>query len=112
MLSINEELARSQTGHRLELVQILLERGGLERAEESVRLAREETTLRRSGETFYWLARSLCAAGQLAAAVVALEESLRRGEGLPERYRLGADLHRKLQNLASAALFERLMRQK
>jgi tetratricopeptide (TPR) repeat protein len=109
--SVREELAESRQGHRLELVQILLERGGPERVQEAVKLAREETELRRSAETYYWLARAFAAADQAPFAVAAVEESLRRGERTPDRYRLLAELHRKLKNPSAAKLYDRLAHQ-
>ncbi len=106
--AVREELSKSRQGHRLELAQILLEGGGKERAEEAVRLAREETELRRSGEAFYWFARAFAAVEKWPEAATAIEQSLRRGERIAERYRLAADIQRHLNHPPGAALYDRL----
>jgi len=110
--AVREELAASRQGHRLDLVQILLEQGGKEKQEEAVKLAREEIGIRQSGDSYFWLAKAFAASDQNELAITSLEQALRRGERSAERYHFAAELQRRVKNQAASELYERLASKK
>lgn len=80
---IRSELKEGGFGHRLALVHLLLQRGRPEDRAEALRLAREESTVRRSPEALDALAWAHLALGQTLEARKAVLEALRRGAREP-----------------------------
>ena len=69
---VRSELASHGLGHRLELVEILVDRGDASALAEALRLARAEVAARPSADTKYQLARVLAATGDRSAALAIL----------------------------------------
>lgn len=66
---VRSELANHGLGHRLELVELLIDRGDPAAIEEALALSRAEVEARPSADTRYQLARALAAAGQRKEAL-------------------------------------------
>jgi tetratricopeptide (TPR) repeat protein len=69
---VRTELATHGLGHRLELVEILVDRGDPAALEEALFLARAEVEARPSGDTRFQLARALAAVGDRTEALAML----------------------------------------
>lgn len=86
---VRAELTES-FGHRLDLVEVLVDRGTA--LPEAIALGREEVAHRGSAEAHYQLARALARHGELAAARTELEAALATGAREPQYYELAARL--------------------
>ncbi len=82
--------ASNSTGHRLELVEVLLDRGGAGPTTEALAMAREEVLARPSDATRFQLARALLAAGDRKGAQVQVAAILATGVRDARVYELAA----------------------
>lgn len=108
-----EDLARKQIGtskfgHRLELVQILLEKESIAAAKEAITIAQEETKIRKDANTYYWLAKSCYAAKEIPRARMAIQVALAAGVTKAEYYLLAAELEDAVQSVHRARLYYNL----
>jgi tetratricopeptide (TPR) repeat protein len=115
---VRAELGEGGLGHRLDLIEVLVDRslardaGSQDPAlAEAIALAREELAHRASAETRYQLARALAAAGNDAGAMEQVQTALAAGTREPQLYELAARLEVRRHNTARAALYGRLARQ-
>lgn len=100
---VREELRDNGLGHRLELVEILLDRGG--DVAEATTLARAEAAARPSADTQLQLARALAAGGNRREALEAVRAALATGARDARIYELAARLERAGGNAARAELY-------
>lgn len=105
---VREDLAQGSFGHRLELVEVLVDRGDPAGFAEAVAAARDELARRPGAETHFQLARALAWTGETAEANVQIEQALATGAREPQYYELAARLERRLGNAARARLYGRL----
>jgi len=94
--SAAEKTLREASGHRLQLAQLLLERGTPEAAREALSLAESEAALRRNTETLDTLARARLAEGRLREARAAAREALRGGAPDARLHELAAEIETRL----------------
>ncbi len=87
---VRAELADNGLGHRLDLVEVLVDRGIA--LPEAIALGREEIAHRGSAEAHYQLARALARHGDRADARVEIEAALATGAREPQYYELAARL--------------------
>jgi tetratricopeptide (TPR) repeat protein len=99
-----EKALREAPGHRLQLAQVLLDRGTPEAAREALAIAQSEADQRRNAETLETLARALLAAGRLPEARVAVREALRSGAPDARLHELAAELESRLGCASRARL--------
>lgn len=105
------------TGHRLDLVEVLIDSAPVGPAApaspalaEAVSLARLEVGHRPSAETHYQLARALARSGNLLESLEHIQAALATGAREPQFYELAARLEQRRHNTARAALYGRLAR--
>lgn len=103
---VRDDLKEGGFGHRLELVEVLVDRGA--EIPEAVALAREELTHRPAAETRFQLARALAAAGDLDAAYVQVQAALATGAHEPQYLELAARLARNRNDVAGAKSYSLL----
>ncbi len=106
----SEELARKQIGtskfgHRLELVQILLEKETSEAAKEAMLIVQEETKVRKDANTYYWLAKSFSAVKEIPRARMAIQNTLATGAIKADYYLLAGELEESVQSVHRALLY-------
>jgi len=102
---VRADLRDSGLGHRLDLVEILLDRGSAGDLTEAIALAREEVAARPSADTRFQLARGLARAGARAEAMTELRAALATGARDARMYELAARLERMLGNGPRAGLY-------
>ena len=102
-------LRREGAGHRLELVELLLDRGG--DVKEALALAREEVAARPSVEARLQLARALARKGDIDEALVHVRAALATGAKEAQLYELAAQLEQRRGNAPRAALYAREARE-
>lgn len=115
---VRAELKDGGLGHRLDLIEILVDRAISLNAPvtpallaEAIELGRLELAHRGSAETRYQLARAFAAAGDTAAAAEQVQAALAVGTREPQLYELAARLEVRRHNTARAATYGRLARQ-
>lgn len=101
---IRAELA-TDFGHRLDLVEVLVDRGTPAALDEAVRLARVEAAARPSYEVRYQLARALFRQGRNAEAAEVVQAALDNGAREVALYELAAQVEARLGGAARARLF-------
>jgi tetratricopeptide (TPR) repeat protein len=89
---LRADLATHGVGHRLELAELLIDRGQPAGVAEAVSLARAELARRATAETRFQLARALAAAGARAAALAEVRIALGGGAPGARLYELAARL--------------------
>lgn len=104
---VRAELAGSGLGHRLELVELLVDRGDAADLPEALQLAREEVDRRPSAEARFQLARALAAAGARREALDQVRSALSTGARDARLYELAARLERAQGNVGRADLYAR-----
>lgn len=104
---VRADLRETGLGHRLDLVEVLLDRGGAADVTEAIALAREEVAARPSADTHFQLARGLAHAGAHADAMTELRAALATGVRDARMYELAARLERALGNPPRAAMYAR-----
>lgn len=105
------ELTEGGLGHRLDLLEVLVDRGGSVELARAIALGREELEHRPSAETRFQLARALGRAGRIEEALTQVQAALAGGAREPQLYELAARLETKRHNTARAALYGRLARE-
>jgi Tfp pilus assembly protein PilF len=105
---IRGDLGAGGFGHRLELVEVLVDRGRPAGLAEAVALAREEASRRASFEARFQLARALARSGDRAGATHEVEAALASGAHEAQLYELAAQLAAQRGDPAAAALYTQL----
>ena len=103
---VRDDLASGGNGHRLELVEVMVDGG--EQLTEAIALAREEVARRPSADSRYQLARALAATGELHEAMVQIRAVLASGAREAQFYELAARLEMKTGNFPRSSLYEQL----
>jgi tetratricopeptide (TPR) repeat protein len=93
LLAAAEKALREAPGHRLQLAQVLLDRGAVA---EALSIAEAEAATRRNAETLETLARARLASGRLPEARAAVREALRSGALDARLHELAADVESRL----------------
>ena len=104
---VRDELRDNGLGHRLELVEILVDRGAAADLSEATALARQEVAARPSADTRFQLARALAAGGNRREALDALRGALATGARDARIDELASRLERAEGNQARADLYAR-----
>jgi tetratricopeptide (TPR) repeat protein len=104
---VRPELAEGGLGHRLELAEVLIDRGAPADLTEAAALAREEVERRPSAEARFQLARTLARTGNGGEALRQIHAALASGAHEAQIYELAARLERQRGNAARGALYER-----
>lgn len=104
---VRAELREHGLGHRLDLVEILVDRGRPADLVEAIALAREEVAERPSAETRFQLARALARAGDTRDALAHVRASLAMGTRDARLYELAARLEAAGGNPERAAVYAR-----
>jgi len=89
---VRDDLATGAFGHRLELVEVLVDRGT---PEEAVAIAKEELAHRPAAETHYQLARALAGTGRYDEAAAQVNAAIASGAHEPQYFELAARVARK-----------------
>jgi tetratricopeptide (TPR) repeat protein len=105
---VRGELGEGGLGHRLDLAEVLIDRGRAAEVPEAVALAREEASRRGSFEARFQLARALARAGAREDALAQVQAALASGAHEAQLYELAAQLEAQGGNAAGAALYTRL----
>jgi len=105
---VRAELKEGGLGHRLDLVEVLVDRANSPSLVEAVSLAREEVRVRPSAESRYQLARAYARAGDMHQAHLELQGALAQGVREPQFYELASRLEAKLNNPTRAAFYTQL----
>jgi tetratricopeptide (TPR) repeat protein len=105
---VRDDLAAGSYGHRLELVEVLVDRGDPAGFGEAVAAAREELVRRPGAETHYQLARALAWTGATADAEEQIEQALASGAREPQYYELASRIARRRGHTERARLYARL----
>lgn len=105
---VRAELGEGGFGHRLDLVEVLVDRGNTPALTEAVALAREEVRRRPSAESRYQLARAAARAGDLDQAFSEIQATLAQGAHEPQFYELASRIETRRNNATRAAFYLRL----
>jgi tetratricopeptide (TPR) repeat protein len=105
---VRGELGEGGLGHRLDLAEVLIDRGRHAELAEAVGLAREEVARRGSFEARFQLARGLARAGARDEALHEVQAALASGAHEAQLYELAARLETQRRNPAGAAMYTRL----
>ncbi|HET7501247.1 MAG TPA: hypothetical protein VFK02_09605 [Kofleriaceae bacterium] len=105
---VRGELAEGGLGHRLDLAEVLVDRGRPTDLAEAVALAREEVARRQSFEARFQLARALTRTGARDEASREVAAALASGAHEAQLYELAAQLEAQRGNAAASALYTRL----
>jgi len=105
---VRGELGAGGLGHRLDLAEVLIDRGRHAELAEAVALAREEARRRGSFEARFQLARALTRAGAPDEALHEVQAALAAGTREAQLYELAAELEAARGNASGAALYTRL----
>jgi tetratricopeptide (TPR) repeat protein len=105
---VRGELGAGGLGHRLDLAEVLIDRGAPADLAEAVALAREEASRRGSWEVRFQLARALARSGARDEALREVHAALASGAHEAQLYQLAAELEARRGNTAAAALYIRL----
>jgi tetratricopeptide (TPR) repeat protein len=101
---VRAELSEGGLGHRLDLVEVLVDRGGPDLAE-AIALAREEVSHRPSVDARFQLARALANSGKHDEALSQVQAALSSGAREAQIYELAAQLEKQRGNTSRAALY-------
>jgi tetratricopeptide (TPR) repeat protein len=104
---VRPELGEGGVGHRLELAEVLIDRGAPADLTEASGLAREEVARRPSADARFQLARALARTGSPNEALRHVHASLALGAREAQIYELASRLERKRGNAARSALYAR-----
>lgn len=105
---VRAELTEGGFGHRLDLIEVLVDRGNTPALTEAINLAREEVRLRPSAEAMYQLARAYARSGDLDQATLTMQQVLAQGAREPQFYELASRIEAKRGNQPRAALYTQL----
>jgi Tfp pilus assembly protein PilF len=104
---VRGELGEGGLGHRLDLAEVLIDRGGQADLAEAVSLAREEVARRTSVEARFQLARALARTGSPNEALQQVQAALASGAREAQLYELAARLEQRRGVRARAELYRR-----
>jgi len=104
---VRGELREGGLGHRLDLAEVLIDRGLRAELPEAVALAREEVARRGSFEARFQLARALARNGARDEAAREVRAALATGAHEAQLYELAAVLETQRGNAAGAAMYRR-----
>jgi len=104
---VRGELGEGGLGHRLDLAEVLIDRGRRAALAEAIALAREEVKRRQSFEARFQLARALARSGERDEAIRQVQAALASGAHEAQLYELAAELEVQRGNLAAAAMYTR-----
>jgi hypothetical protein len=102
---VRGELGEGGLGHRLDLAEVLIDRGRRAQLAEAVGLAREEVARRGSFEARFQLARGLARTGARDEALREVQTTLASGAHEAQLYELAAQLETQRGNAAGAAMY-------
>jgi tetratricopeptide (TPR) repeat protein len=105
---VRADLAEHGVGHKLELVEILVDRGEQADITEAITLAREELVHRPSADTKFQLARALYRSGAIDDARVQVQAALASGARDARLYELAARVERSPRRAMYAREAQRL----
>jgi tetratricopeptide (TPR) repeat protein len=105
---VRGELGDGGLGHRLDLAEVLVDRGRLAELPEAIALARDEVARRHSFEARFQLARALARSGAHDDALREVQAALGAGAHEAQLYELAAALEATRGRPAAAALYTRL----
>lgn len=105
---VRGELGEGGLGHRLDLAEVLVDRGRPAELPEAIALAREEVARRGSFEARFQLARALARSGAHDEAARLVEAALASGAREAQLYELASLLATQRGDTAGAALYTRL----
>jgi len=105
---VRAELAEGGFGHRLDLIEVLTDRGNSPSLTEAVNLAREEVRLRPSAEARFQLARAYARMDSNEPAYVEIQKSLAQGAHEAKYYELASRLEKRRGSAARATFYLRL----
>jgi len=105
---VRGELGAGGLGHRLDLAEVLIDRGEASDLAEAVALAREEASRRGSWEVRFQLARGLARSGARDEALREVQAALASGAREAQLYELAARLEAGRGNPRAAALYTAL----
>ena len=104
---VRGELGAGGLGHRLDLVEVLIDRGRPAQLAEAVTLARDEVGQRGSPLARFQLARALAGTGQLDDAIDQVQAVLATGGRDAQVYELASSLETRRGNAPRATLYRR-----
>ncbi len=104
---VRPELTEGGLGHRLELAEVLIDRGAPADLTEAAALAREEVARRPSADARFQLARALARTGNPGEASRQVHAALALGAREAQLYELAARLEQQRGNAARSALYAR-----
>jgi tetratricopeptide (TPR) repeat protein len=104
---VRPELGDGGVGHRLELAEVLIDRGAPADLDEAAALGREEVARRPSAEARFQLARALARTGNRGEALRQVHAALALGARDARLYELASRLEQRRNNAARAALYAR-----
>jgi tetratricopeptide (TPR) repeat protein len=104
---VRGELGEGGLGHRLDLAEVLIDRGQPAQIAEAVALARDQVDQRTSFEARFQLARALARSGARDEALRQVQAALASGAREAQLYELAAQLEAQRGNPAAAALYTR-----
>ncbi|HEY0483484.1 MAG TPA: hypothetical protein VGD37_38460 [Kofleriaceae bacterium] len=105
---VRGELGTGGLGHRLDLAEVLIDRGQASALPEAIALAREEVARRGSFEARFQLARALARSGARDDASRQVQAALAAGTHEAQLYELASQLAAQRGDTAAAALYTRL----
>jgi tetratricopeptide (TPR) repeat protein len=105
---VRAELGEGGLGHRLDLAEVLIDRGNTLALTEAITLAREEVANRPSAEAKYQLARGLARSGDMVGASVEIQGALATGAREPQMFELASRIEKARGNLARAIVYSDL----
>lgn len=105
---VRDELGEGGLGHRLDLVEVLIDHNKPEQFAEAVALAKEEVARRGSFEAHFQLARALARSGKHDDAIQEVQAALANGAREAQLYELASRLEGQRGNAPRAAMYEQL----
>ncbi len=106
--TMRRELASGQYGHRVELAQLLLDRGDSSAVKEAIGLVQDELKIRHNVETLRVLARAYIKAHEWAQGQEAIQKALQTGLHDPGLYHYAAVIESGLKNSERVRLYQSL----
>jgi Tfp pilus assembly protein PilF len=105
---VRGELGEGGLGHRLDLAEVLIDRGRAGDLTEALGLAREEALRRPSFEARFQLARALTRTGARDEAIREVQATLASGAHEAQLYELASELEHQRGNAGASALYTQL----
>lgn len=105
---VRAELAEGGFGHRLDLVEVLVDRATTPSLTEAINLAREEVRQRPSAESRFQLARAYARTNAVEPAYVEIQGTLAQGAHDAKFYELASRLEKARNDLGRAEMYKRL----